>query len=173
MKTALLIIDVQNAMFTMERPVHKGNELLENIEKLLTYAKDTNVPVIYVQHSGPPNSPLDAGTEGWNLHERLLASPDEIIIHKKTPDSFYETTLQEYLRQMEIEHLIITGIQTEACVDTACRVGFSLGYKITLVKDAHSTFHKETLSASSIIEHHNEVLRWFAETVSTEEFISS
>ncbi|MGD6804020.1 cysteine hydrolase family protein [Rossellomorea aquimaris] len=173
MKTALLVIDVQRAMFTMEPPVHKGNELLKNIQKMISYARDRSIPLIFVQHSGPNNSPLEKNTEGWGLHDNLSPAAEDMIIHKKTPDSFYETSLQKYLRQMEIEHLIITGIQTEACVDTACRIGFSLGYKMTLVKDAHSTFHKETLSASSIIEHHNEVLRWFAETVSTEKFISS
>ncbi|WP_113930914.1 cysteine hydrolase family protein [Bacillus sp. P14.5] len=173
MKTALLIIDVQNAMFTMEPPVHKGNELLENIQKMISYARDRNIYLIFVQHSGPNNSPLEKNTEGWDLYDTLSPQAEDIIIHKKTPDSFYETSLQEYLSQLKIEHLIVTGIQTEACVDTACRIGFSLGYKMTLVKDAHSTFHKETLSASSIIEHHNEVLRWFAGTVSTEELISS
>ena len=61
-----------------------------------------------------------------------------------------------------IGHLIIAGIQTEYCVDTTCRRGCSLGYEVTLVEDAHSTWDTEHLTASQIIDHHNQVLSgWF------------
>jgi nicotinamidase-related amidase len=48
------------------------------------------------------------------------------------------------------------------CVDTTCRRAFSLGYKVTLAQDAHSTWKTDHPTASQIIEHHNRVLRWFA-----------
>ncbi|MUK89283.1 isochorismatase [Ornithinibacillus sp. L9] len=35
-------------------------------------------------------------------------------------------------------------------------------YKITLVSDAHSTFHSREITAQQIINHHNRVLRFFA-----------
>ncbi|MEK1832395.1 hypothetical protein AAAC51_36335 [Priestia megaterium] len=50
-------------------------------------------------------------------------------------------------------------MQTEFCLDTTCRRAYSLGYKENiLVKDAHSTFDTAVLSASKIVEHHNNML---------------
>ena len=37
-------------------------------------------------------------------------------------------------------NVVMCGIQTEVCVDTTCRRAFSLGYRVTLASDAHSTW---------------------------------
>ena len=66
------------------------------------------------------------------------------------------------LKARGIGHLIIAGIQTEYCIDTTCRRASSLGYEVTLVADAHSTWDTEHLSAWQIIDHPNQVLSgWF------------
>lgn len=171
MKKALLIIDVQNGMFSLEPPIHRGETLLKNVKKVIGYAKKQDIPVIYIQHDGPKNSPLEKESESWNIHEAISPECGDIIVHKNTPDSFYQTNLHQQLTNLHIEHLILSGIQTEACVDTTCRRGFSLGYKVTLLTDAHSTFNKSNISADQIISHHNEVLRWFADTITTGEWI--
>ncbi|WP_064094040.1 cysteine hydrolase family protein [Rossellomorea aquimaris] len=172
MKSALLIIDVQNGMFTMNPPVHHGEQLLENINKMRDFADKRNIPIIYVQHNGPANSPLEFGSEGWSIHRDISPRNQDTVIQKTTPDSFYKTNLKDHLEKLNVEHLIITGIQTEACVDSTCRSGFGLEYKITLLTDAHSTFDKDYLSAMQIIQHHNEILRWFADTETTFDFMS-
>ena len=62
-----------------------------------------------------------------------------------------------------IHKLIIAGIQTEFCVDTTTRRAYSLGYQVTLVQDAHSTWDTENITAAQIIAHHNLTLGgWFA-----------
>jgi len=86
-----------------------------------------------------------------------------VIIQKTTPDSFFNTSLDEELKSRGIEDLYITGIQTELCVDTTCRRAFSQGYKVTVVSDAHSTFDSAELTAQKIINHHNHTLRWFGD----------
>lgn len=53
------------------------------------------------------------------------------------------------------------------CIDTTCRRAFSLGYKVTLVSDAHSTWNSQVITAQQIINHHNSVLRWFADVYSS------
>ena len=60
-------------------------------------------------------------------------------------------------------------MQTEFCVDTAVRAAFERGYKITLVKDAHSTGDTRVLKAKDIIAHHNATLRDFADLQRAEE----
>lgn len=87
------------------------------------------------------------------------------IVEKTTPDSFHKTNLNQVLQEKEIEHVIISGMQTEYCVDTTTRRAFSEGYKVTLVSDAHSTFHTDVLRAEDIIKHHNVVFGAFADVV--------
>ncbi|HTO61462.1 MAG TPA: isochorismatase family protein, partial [Bradyrhizobium sp.] len=65
--------------------------------------------------------------------------------------------------------LIITGMQTEYCVDTACRAAAALGYKVSLVEDAHTTFDSKALPAERIVAHHNATLRGaFVELVTSD-----
>lgn len=163
--TALLIIDVQFGMFEspLIPPVSGGAELISTIRGLIGGARASRVPVIYVQHSGGSDHPLEHGTPGWQIHPLIAPLDGETVIHKRTPDSFHDTLLQHELEARQIKKLVVVGIQTEFCVDTTCRRAFSLGYDVALIKDGHSTWDKESLTARQIIAHHNEILGgWFA-----------
>jgi nicotinamidase-related amidase len=162
-KSALLVIDVQTGMFLEEDPVFKGKTLLDNLKKLIVSSRSANTPIFFIQHNGPVGSSIEFGSEGWGIHREITPSIIDTIIQKNTPDSFFHTNLEEELKNLDIDHLIITGIQSEVCVDTTCRRAFSLGYEITLVKDTHSTWDSDELSAQLIINHHNRILEWFAE----------
>lgn len=168
---ALLIIDVQVLMFDEADPVYQGELLLAKIQKLITDARSKGVPIFYIRHNAGPGTPLELGTPGWDIHPSIAPISTDIIIEKETPDSFYKTTLQQELDSRGITKLILTGIQSEICVDTTCRRAFSLGYHVTLVKDAHSTWNTDGLTASQIINHHNNVLRWFSSTKNSDEIV--
>lgn len=154
-KTALLIIDVQNAMFDESGPIYDGEQLLNNLRILIDQARAAGIPVFFVQHN---DEEFITGTPPWEIHSAIAPNEGEVIIQKHTPDSFHETELHEKLKAAQIQNLVVAGNQTECCVDTTIRRAFSLGYKITLVKDAHRTWNSNTLSARQIIDHHNEVL---------------
>ncbi|MDQ0351702.1 nicotinamidase-related amidase [Alkalibacillus filiformis] len=168
-KKALLIIDVQNGMFQEENIVYRGNELLDNLRVLINQARSSNVPVFYVQHNTPAGKPLEYGSHGWKVHRDITPENGDVVIQKSTPDSFFKTNLDYELKIHDVNHLVITGIQTEVCVDTACRRAFSKGYKVTLVSDAHSTWSANGLNAQQIIDHHNGTLRWFARVTNHDE----
>lgn len=166
--TALVIIDVQVGMFEspMMPPVYGGNLLLEKLGGLIDKARAAQVPVIYVQHNGSGEHPLQPGTALWEIHPAIKPSPADLVVQKLHPDSFQETSLQAELQARDIKNLVIAGIQTEYCVDTTCRRAYSLGYGVTLVKDGHSTWDNtwdpEGLTAAQIISHHNQTLGgWF------------
>jgi nicotinamidase-related amidase len=76
-------------------------------------------------------------------------------VQKHFCDSFHETKLQELLQSRSIAKLVVAGIQSEFCVDTACRRAFSQGYQVTLVEDGHSTWDNKVLKADQIVTHHN------------------
>jgi nicotinamidase-related amidase len=171
MSNALLIIDVQKGMFQEGAEVYKGNELISTIKTLIEKAYSTNTPVYYLQHNAPAGKPLEYGKKGWEIHAEIKPRPVDVIVQKTTPDAFLNTRLEEELSKKGIKHIHIAGIQTEACVDTTCRTAFSKGYKVTLISDAHSTWDSSELTAYQIINHHNGVLRWFADVYSSKEIV--
>jgi nicotinamidase-related amidase len=162
-KSALLVIDVQVGMFDESFPVYNGEALLTKIRMLIDQAREAGVPVVFVRHGEGAGQQLESGTPMWQVHPSLGPLPDDVFIDKLTPDSFHETALQRELETRGVQKLVLTGIQTEVCVDTTCRRAFSLGYDVTLVSDAHSTYNSTSLSAQQIIDHHNEVLGSFAD----------
>lgn len=169
MKKALLVIDVQNGMFQEGNVVYEGWKLLQNLKNLIDQARSAGIPIFYIQHNAPSGKPLEFGAKGWEIHPDISPETEDIIVQKTTPDSFFNTSLNEELKKQGIEHLVVAGIQTEACVDTTCRRAFSMEYKVTLASDTHSTWDTEELTAQQIIKHHNGVLRWFADVYSSEE----
>jgi nicotinamidase-related amidase len=56
------------------------------------------------------------------------------------------------------------------CIDTTVRSAVSHDYKVTLIRDAHSTIDSDVLTASQIIAHYNDVLQWFANVKMEEDF---
>ena len=164
--TAFIVVDVQVGMFEGPEGLVHGGELLEKIGDLLRRARKNGVPVIYIQHCEGPGEILEKDTDWWQIHPSITPLAGELVIEKRTLDSFHETTLREELDSRGITRLILAGIQTEYCIDTTCRRAFSLGYDVVLVKDAHGTWDTDHLSASQIIAHHNETLgNWFSETI--------
>ncbi len=168
-KKVLLIIDVQNGMFQEENVVFNGDRLIKNLNDLLKKARLTKTPVFYIQHNAPVGKPLEFGTKGWEIHSEIAPENEDIVIQKATPDSFFNTSLDEKLKKQGIEHLYIAGIQTELCVDITCRRAFSMGYKVTLVSDTHSTWTSSEITAQQIINHHNRALNWFADVYPSSE----
>ncbi|MFX1411085.1 MAG: cysteine hydrolase family protein [Promethearchaeota archaeon] len=162
-RTALLVIDVQRCNFEGSPPVHSGSELLSKIGTLVARARAVGAPIIYVQHCGPEGAIDQPGTPGWAIHPAIAPRAGDAVVQKRHPDAFQDTSLQRELESRGIGRLIITGIQTEYCVDTTCRRAYSLKYDVVLVKDAHSTWDTDLLTAPQIIAHHNAVLGgWFA-----------
>ena len=172
--TAVLVIDVQNGMFDESDPVYNGEALLDRITYVLDSARRAGIPIVYIQHqSDREGHPLQYGTDGWRIHPAIAPHDGEPVIAKTMPDSFYETRLRDELTARGIKRLIITGIQTELCVDTTTRRAVSEGYDVTLASDAHSTWKSGELTAAQIIAHHNNILGdWFATVKPTSEIVS-
>ena len=157
--TALLVIDAQVNMFSEGGSVYEGEKLLDTIGRLIARARTAHLPIIYVQNNGGEGDPDMPGTPGWQIHPAVTPEQGDIVIQKHAPDSFYETSLQSELEARQIHRLIIVGMQTEMCIDATCRRAHELGYDVTLVQDAHSTFDSTGLAASQIIAQHNDALR--------------
>ena len=161
-KKCLLVIDVQNGMFSLPRKLFNSDAILDNIIFLIEKARKENAIIIYMQHCGNENSPFKEGSKGWKIHPKVLPNENDIVIEKTHPDSFQDTKLNDILKNNNINSIVICGFVTEGCVDTTIRRAGSLGYNLEVAKDCHSTTDSRVLTAEQIINHHNEVFKIFS-----------
>ncbi|WP_276119389.1 cysteine hydrolase family protein [Pararhizobium qamdonense] len=168
MTTALLIIDVQNAVLDGEGTPERQpaidaafTETIGRLQSVQARARAAHIPVILVQHDGGPGNPLARSSNGWGLRHEIAPVLGEAVIHKTSCDSFFQTNLGEVLAKLAITHLVIGGCQTQFCVDTAVRRAVSLGYDVTLLSDGHTTGDMGELTFAQIVAHHNHMLGGF------------
>ena len=155
---ALVIIDVQKGMFSFpEMQPHGGKDIVAPLNSLIAKARQSKVNIIFVQHQGTGNHPLKVGTELYDIIEELDNTSEDIYIVKTQCGSFHETDLRKTLVTLNVKKLVIGGLQTEFCVDTAIRTAKDYGYEVTAIKDGHTTFDSETLSAVDIKTHHQAI----------------
>jgi nicotinamidase-related amidase len=145
---------------------------MANLRGLIERAEKAGAPVIYVQHDGGRGDSLESGTPGWRIHEAVAPGAGVPVIEKRTPDSFHGTGLSDLLQSLGVRRLVVTGLQTEYCVDTTCRRAFILGFEVVLVEDGHSTCDSAYLDAETIVRHHNNVLRGFFVTLAPAEKVA-
>lgn len=159
-KTALVIIDVQVGLIDPDNSHH--TQTLENINALLSRARATGVPVIYVQHDSAKGQGLEVGTDAWQIHPAITPHQGEPVVNKRASDAFYDTTLKEILDSYGITDLIVAGAQTEYCVDTSVRRATTFGYSVVLASDAHLTEDTKLLNEEQIIAFYNYTLNGFS-----------
>lgn len=157
--TALIVIDVQRALFEPAPRPHEADQVLQRIHQLVRAARAAALPVLWVQHEDPrPDHALAHGCAGWAVHPAAGAEAQDVFIRKTTPDAFLRTGLADWLATRGIGHLVVCGYATEYCVDTTTRRAAGLGLAVTLAADAHTTHDKPHASGALIRAHHNATL---------------
>jgi nicotinamidase-related amidase len=139
--TALLLIDLQQELFRKRLPIYQAKDLLDNITLLTERAHQAGLPVVYVQHCN--QGALKPGTDGWQLHPRLKPGPDDFSIHKQHGSAFRDTPLKELLDARGIHTVVVTGLVSHGCVQATCLEARKLGYRVILVTDGHSNYHRQ------------------------------
>ncbi len=148
MKEVLLVVDVQRALLDELTPARRA-EFLATLVPLVERARSTKIPVVYVRHDGSP-SELIPGTPQWEIGSEIAPRAGESIVDKRFGDAFAQTKLKDVLAALDADHLIVTGMQTDFCVNATVGGATERGYRVTLVADAHATFPSNGKSESEI-----------------------
>jgi nicotinamidase-related amidase len=131
--TALVVVDVQNDVMA---GTHDRDGVIANIASLVDKARAEEVPVVWVQHSAEA---MPRDSDGWRYVPELVQAGSEPVVHKRYPDSFEETDLEDVLAERRIGRLIVAGAQTDECIRSTLHGALVRGYDATLVADAHTT----------------------------------
>lgn len=131
--TALLVVDVQNDVMasSIDSPA-----VIARIVDVVAKARESSVPVVWVQHS---SEELVKGSPGWEYVPELVRDESEVLIHKKYGDSFEDTELERSLAALAVGTLVVAGAQTDFCIRSTLHGALARGYDATLVSDAHTT----------------------------------
>lgn len=142
MKTALLLIDIQNDYFPGGRFELSGaNEAAKAAGLLLADFRERKLPVIHVQHISNRQGATFflPGTDGVNIHESVGPLEMETVIQKNFPNSFRETELRNILEKHGIKRIAISGMMSHMCVNSTTRAAFDFGYHCVVAHDGCAT----------------------------------
>jgi nicotinamidase-related amidase len=146
MNTALLLIDLQNDYFPGgAMTLHGAEAAVQQAAHLLQLFRAQHRNVVHVQHISTrvgatfflPHTP------GAEIHAAVRPTEGEAVVVKHHVNSFRETNLLQVLRAQDVTHLVIAGMMTQQCVDTAVRAAADLGFQCTLAADACATLALE------------------------------
>jgi len=145
-KTALLIVDIQNFYFPGDGPglVNALPASLAAKEILQTF-REKNQLVVHVRHKS---------NKGFEIHKNVEPLPTEKVITKTEVNSFQGTDLLGYLKDNNVTRLVIIGMQTQMCLEAAVRAAHDYGFECIVVQDACATkdlkFGDKTVKAEDV-----------------------
>lgn len=138
-RRALVVIDVQNEYFTggLQIEYPPVEQTLPNIARAMDAAHAAGIPVVVVQHSEPPESPLfGKGTTHWPLHEAVAGRPRDHYIEKHWPSVFTGTDFADWLGRHGIDTLTVVGYMTQNCDASTVFEATHRGLKVEFLADA-------------------------------------
>ncbi|QAZ47354.1 cysteine hydrolase [Mesorhizobium sp. Pch-S] len=133
-----------------------GNRVIPNMQRLQQAFRNSRIEVMYttiesLTKDGRDRS-LDYKITGFNVPrgswdgkviDELAPGDDEISLPKSSSSVFVSTHIDYILRNLGVRQLVISGILTDQCVESAIRDACDLGYLVTQVTDACATYTGE------------------------------
>jgi nicotinamidase-related amidase len=177
-QTALIFIDVQNyatdpaaADFRALPPGELAkydyyfqrlrDVALPNMQLLQKAARNAGVEIIYAVIENLTKDGRDRGLDykisginvakgSWEarVSDAIAPGEDEIVLRKNSSSVFISTNIDYLLRSLGMRQVILCGLLTDQCVESAVRDACDLGYLVTLVPDACATYTVERQEAS-------------------------
>jgi ureidoacrylate peracid hydrolase len=174
---ALLIVDVQNycahpdgaasrKLDPQQRRYLFGSlreTVLPNLRLLQSACRRAHIEIVYAAVENMTRdgrdrsldykiSGIDVPRGSWEAQvlDEIAPAEDEMIFRKISSSVFISTNIDYVLRNLEVRSLIVAGMMTDQCVESAVRDACDLGYLVTLVTDACTTDSAERHEQSLI-----------------------
>ncbi|WP_319437711.1 cysteine hydrolase family protein [Mycobacterium sp. RTGN5] len=137
--STLILIDCQNTYTRGVMELEGVQAALDEAAALLDRARSAGIPVIHIQHDDGPGSLYDVDGESGAIVPLVAPREGEPVVVKNYPNSFVQTALDDQLKSVSAQNLIIAGFMTHMCVNSTARGAFNLGYAPTVVARATAT----------------------------------
>ncbi|RUY02093.1 cysteine hydrolase [Mesorhizobium sp. M2A.F.Ca.ET.040.01.1.1] len=130
--------------------------VIPNTQRLLEVCRKAGVQVVYPRIASLVKDCRDVSIEHKRLNllapansreseilDEIKPLENEIVLSKGASGVFNSTAIDQILRNLGVDTLIITGVNTNYCVETAVRDAGDRGYNVVLVSDACAAMSEE------------------------------
>lgn len=94
------------------------------------------------------------GEESWQVDDSVAPLPGELVLNKTSSGTLNSTMLDQTLRNLGVQSLVICGVTTDVCVETTARDAADRGFQVVIAEDACTAFspelHRAALQAFSL-----------------------
>ena len=129
---------------------------LPNIRRLLDACRAAGIEIIYTVIESLTKDGRDLSLDykisglvvtrgSWDAQvlDQIAPADDDIVLSKTSSSVFISTNIDYVLRNLGVRSLIIAGVLTDQCIDSAVRDACDLGYLVTVPTDACATLSQE------------------------------
>jgi biuret amidohydrolase len=178
-RTALLVVDMQHDFLDKDAGCYApgSEEIVPRVARLIDAAREAAFPVIFTQEAhrpggvdagreadsgagagypgGGPGSPVPPhcveGTRGIEIVDELAPIPGDLRISKRRYSCFLGTDLDLLLRNLGVETLLVTGVDSNVCVLWTVGEAFQRDYHVRVVEDCVAGSNAEEHEAALLI----------------------
>ena len=164
-KRALVIVDMQNDFVLPNAPqsVRGALQIIPNLQKVLRFFREKKLPVFHaIREYRADGSDIEKtrlvgflkqsycvpNTQGVQIIQELSPIDGEYRIIKNRFSAFMQTELDFILRRLEVQEIVVCGIQYPNCIRATVFDAIALGYDVTLIRDATGAQTKEVAKAN-------------------------
>ena len=157
LKPAVIVVDMINDFVTGVFKSDRAARIIPNIRALLDHARKVRVPVIYATDAHLPGIDpefdvwgrhAEAGSWGAEVVDELTPRKDDFRVFKRKYSAFQGTDLDQLLRELKADTVILTGVVTDVCIQHTAADAFFRGYKVVVPKDCVEAVDEATQEAS-------------------------
>ena len=155
MKPAIIVVDMlkDNMKESTRNPyLQEGRAIIPNLKRLLEESRKKRFPIIFACDSflegdfifkGKMKVHSLRGTKGAEVIDDLKPEPMDTILPKRRFSAFFKTDLDQTLRMLGVDTIVVTGITTEVCVLTTAMDGLSHDFSVIILEDCSASRKKE------------------------------
>jgi nicotinamidase/pyrazinamidase len=155
MKPAIIVVDMlkDNLKESPRNPYfQEGKAILPNLQKLLKEGRKRGFPVVFACDSflegdfifnGRMKVHSLRGTKGAEVVDDLKPESTDILLPKRRFSAFFKTDLDQTLRTIGVDTIVVTGITTEVCVLMTVMDGLSHDFSAIILEDCSASRSKE------------------------------
>lgn len=147
---ALIVIDMLEDFVDGALANPRAQQIVEPLQRLLAHARREGWVVVFSNDAHEPGDPelaiwgehAMAGEPGAQVIEALQPRPGEreLVSPKRAYGAFDGTDLDERLRALAVEEVVLAGQHTHICVRHSAYGALIRGYRITVPRDAVCAF---------------------------------
>ena len=155
MKPAIIVVDMvkDNLRVGARAPIiQEAREIIPKLKDLLAESRKRGFPVVFACDSflkddfifkGRMKIHALRGTPGSQPVDDLGPGPTDIVLPKRRFSAFFKTDLDQTLRALGIDTIVVTGITVEVCVLMTAMEGLCHDFSVILIEDCTASKSKE------------------------------